>query len=86
VSERGAHYFADRCRRLWNEIGDLPIRARALRVQSAFNLISPASHSGLPSAGALVAECDRGGIDQKKAEDTRVVQERRAGLIDRLLF
>jgi hypothetical protein len=34
VSERGAHYFADRCRRLRNDIGDLPIRARALRVQS----------------------------------------------------
>jgi hypothetical protein len=32
--ERGAHYFADRCRRLRNDIGDLPIRARALRVQS----------------------------------------------------
>src|SRR5262249_61786501 len=30
---RGAHYFADRCRRLRNDIGDLPIRARALRVQ-----------------------------------------------------
>ena len=26
--------FADRCRRLRNDIGDLPIRARALRVQS----------------------------------------------------
>jgi len=33
VSERGGHYFADWCRRLRNEIGDLPIRARALRVQ-----------------------------------------------------
>jgi hypothetical protein len=34
VSERGARYFADRCRRLPNDIGDLRIRARALRVQS----------------------------------------------------
>ena len=34
MSERGAHYFADRCRRLRNDIGDLPIRAPALRVQS----------------------------------------------------
>jgi hypothetical protein len=34
VSERAAHYFAERCRRLRNDIGDLPIRARALRVQS----------------------------------------------------
>jgi hypothetical protein len=30
VSERGAHYFADRYLRLRNDIGDLPIRARAL--------------------------------------------------------
>ena len=33
VSERGAHFSADSSRRLWNDIGDLPIGAHTFRMQ-----------------------------------------------------